>query len=249
MRGVAHIGVLQRMEELKLEPACISGTSIGAIIGALKADGYLAAEIAEIFLKSKFSFDLNYFKFSEALLSSKRMEELLKRNLRSKNFEQLKTPLWVCATLYESGEAEYLHSGKLLPAVMASAAIPLLYKAVRIQGKLYVDGGLSQNLPTEPLRNSTLPIVGVHVNPLSNNISKLPLSKKVDHTMHLLLRQHVREAGKDCKVFIEPEQLRHYSMFETKATKEMISIGYRKALRLLEPGLLSSMGTLSGTIK
>lgn len=239
MRGVAHIGVLQRLEELGLEPAFISGTSIGAIIGALKADGYTAAEIAEIFLKSKFSFDLNYFKFSEALLSSKRMEEILKKNLRSKSFEQLKIPLWVCATLYESGEADYLNSGKLLPAVMASAAIPLLYKAVRIQGKLYVDGGLSQNLPTAPLRSSSLPIVGVHVNPLSKHIDKLPLSKKVDHTMHLLLRQHVREAGKDCQLFIEPEQLRDYSMFETKATKEMIIIGYKKALKVLEPGLLS----------
>lgn len=243
MRGCAHIGVIRRLEEVGLEPACISGTSIGAIVGALKADGYNSLEIEEIFIKSKFGFDFNYFRFSEALLSSQRMEEILKKNLRSKNFEQLTTPLWVCVTNYKSGEAEYLNSGKLLNAVLASAAIPLLYKPVKINGQLYVDGGLSRNLPTEPLKNTALPIVGVHVNPMDKNIEDQSLTKKMDHIIHLLMRERIRLASKDCRVFIEPEQLSAYTLFETKMTKGLIEIGYRKAEKLLEPGLFSSLKT------
>lgn len=237
MRGCAHIGVLKRLEQLSMRPRFISGTSIGAIIGVLVADGYNSEEIQSIFLKSKFGFDFNYLRFTEALLSSKRIEEILKKYLRSKTFEALKTPLYVCVTDYQTGQAEYLNTGKLLPAVLASSAIPLLYKPVKIEGRLFVDGGVSRNLPTAPLKNKNLPLLGIHVNPLLRS-SKKSLTQKIDHSMHLLLLEKTIEASKDCSIFIEPEKLSTHSMFETKTVTQLIEIGYEKAKSVLQPELV-----------
>ncbi len=246
MRGCAHIGVLKRLEELSIKPRFISGTSIGAIIGVLIADGYSADEIQAIFLKSKFGFDFNYLRFTEALLSSKRIEDILKKHLRSKTFEDLKTPLHVCVTDYHTGKAEYLHTGKLLPAVLASSAIPLLYKPVKIEGKLFVDGGVSRNLPTAPLKDKNLPIVGVHVNPLLKS-SKKSMTQKIDHNMHLLLLEKTLEASRDCSIYIEPEKLSTHSMFETKTITQLVEIGYSKAKSVLEPELV--LGLSGGNLE
>lgn len=241
MRGCAHIGVLKRLEELSLQPQFISGTSIGAIIGALIADGYTANEIQDIFVTSKFGFDFNYLRFSESLLSSKRIEEILKRHLRSKTFEGLSASFYVCVTDYQTGRAEYLHQGKLLPAVLASSAIPILYKPVKIDGKLFVDGGVSRNLPTAPLKDKNLPILGVHVNPLLKS-NKKSITQKIDHNMHLLLLEKTLEASRDCSIYIEPEKLSTHSMFETKTINELVEIGYQKAKSVLQPELVLGLG-------
>lgn len=241
MRGCAHIGVLKRLEELSIRPRYISGTSIGAIIGVLVADGYGAEEIQAIFLKSKFGFDFNYLRFTEAVLSSKRIEDILKKHLRSKTFEELKTPLHVCVTDYETGQPEYLNSGKLLPAVLASSSIPLIYKPVKIEGKMYVDGGVSRNLPTAPLKDKNLPLIGIHVNPLLQS-SKKSIAQKIDYTMHLLLLEKTTEASKDCSVYIEPEKLSAHSMFETKTISQLVEIGYSKAKSVLQPELVLGLG-------
>jgi NTE family protein len=246
MRGCAHIGVLKRLEELSIKPQFISGTSIGAIVGVLAADGFGADEIQAIFLKSKFGFDFNYLRFTEALLSSKRIEDILKKHLRSKVFEDLKTPLFVCVTNYQNGKAEYLTKGELLPAVMASSAIPLIYEPVKIDSKLYVDGGVSRNLPTAPLKEQHLPIVGVHVNPLFESTKK-NMAQKIDYNMHLLLLEKTREAEQDCSIYIEPEQLSTHSMFETKAIPQLIEIGYAKAKSVLVPELV--LGLSGGNLK
>ena len=238
MRGFAHLGVLQRLEELGFFAACVSGTSIGAIVGAFLADGFSAGEIKEIFMGSKFSFEVNYLRLNESILSNKRIEELLNSHLRSKTFEELDRKFFVCVTNYKNGQAEYLHKGELVPAILASAAIPMLYKPVLIKDTVYVDGGVSQNLPVEPLLPFGHPLFGVHVNPLDGDISSLSLLQKIDHLIHLIMRNKVNDAKKYCAVFIEPEQLKRYSLFETKALQTIIDIGYEKAKECLNEELL-----------
>ncbi|HQQ94079.1 MAG TPA: patatin-like phospholipase family protein [Bacteroidia bacterium] len=242
IRGFAHIGVFARMEELNLVPARIAGTSIGAVVGAFIADGYKADEIRRIFLDSNFNFDINYFKLNESLLSNKRLEELLKKHIRAREFEDLKTTFHVCASDYNQGGAVYFNRGELIPALLASTAIPLLYKSVLHQGYTCVDGGLSQNLPVEPLLEYGLPIIGVHVNPLHNNGNHSNMIRRIDRLVHLALRSSVESARKHCDVFIEPQRLSEFSLFETKAGKELINIGYEAALEQLTNPLPGGLG-------
>lgn len=241
MRGCAHIGVLKRIEELPLEIKQVAGTSIGAIVGAFIADGFSSKEIENIFIDAAFSFDLNYFKFSEALLSSKKMKKLLETNLRSKTFEQLKLPFFVCVTNYNTGKAEYISSGNLVQAILASAAIPIMYKPIKIGGKTYIDGGLSNNLPAEILKQYGRKIVGVHVNPLLVRHKEKSIFQKLDYIIHLSLLARLEEAKKQCSIFIEPEKLTGYSVFETDHITELIKIGYDYAVKTINQNELNSL--------
>lgn len=229
MRGCAHIGVYKKLEELQLKIKAVSGTSVGAMIGAFIADGFHAPEIEELFIRAKFSFDINYFGFKKGLLRSNRIETMLKKNLRSKTFEQLQMPFYACVTNYKSGKAEYLYEGNLVNSILASSAIPMLYEPVNLNGTLYIDGGMSRNLPSEILITHKLPIVGVHANPLHTELKHISFKQKLDHNVHLGLLEKIENAIKICSVFIEPEKLLNYSVFETKHIKNMIAIGYEKA--------------------
>lgn len=233
MRGAAHIGVVKRLEELNISIAVVSGTSVGALVGALLADGYSAIDLEKIFIESKFSFDFNFLNFRSGLFSSKKLEELLRKNLRAKKISELKTSFFACATSYETGKPRYFDEGDLLPILLASSAIPLAYETVNIQNNVYVDGGLSRNLPTEPLLMFPYPIIGVHVNPIDSQSNKKNFTQKFDHLVHLSLKEKLNHAEKDCAVFIEPESLLDYSIFETNHLKEMIAIGYQKATAVL----------------
>lgn len=241
MRGAAHIGVIKRLNELNIKTEVISGTSVGALVGVFLADGYSALEVEKIFLESKFSFDFNFMNFSSALFSNKKLEDLLRKNLRAKHFSELKTKFFACATNYESGEPEYFEEGELIPVLLASSAIPIAYEKVSIQNKDYVDGGLSRNLPTEPLLSSPYPIIGVHVNPMDINTNKKTFSQKLDHIVHLSLKEKLNKAQKDCRVFIEPKALLNYTIFETAHLKEMIAIGYEEAKRLLNEETIQAL--------
>ena len=241
MRGCAHIGVFKRIEELPLDIKEVAGTSIGAIVGAFIADGFSSKEIEEIFITSEFSFDLNYFKFTEAILSSEKMKRLLETNLRSKTFEQLKLPFHVCVTNFKTGKAEYIASGNLVKAILASAAIPVIYKPVKIGTNTYVDGGLSNNLPAEILNGKKFPIIGVHVNPLSLKHKEKSLFQKLDYSIHLSLLEKLEEAKKYCAVFIEPEKLTEFSLFETDHIQKLIKIGYDSAVKTMNQNALNTM--------
>ena len=241
IRGAAHIGALKYMQEVKVFPEVISGTSAGAMVGAFLADGFLPQEIEEIFIKSKFSFDFNFLKFRSGLFSVKRLEELLKKNLRSKRFEELKTKLFVCATNYKTAKPEFFTSGDLITAILASSAIPLVYQPVTINNTTYIDGGLSRNLPTDPLTDFKLPIIGVHVNPIIWDREEKTFAQKIDHVIHLSLRESLENAMKACTIFIEPEKLVKYSIFDTEHLKDIIQMGYDKTKLELSPQKLVEM--------
>ena len=97
-KGFAHIGVFKLLEECGLMPDVIVGTSVGALMGALFADGYTADEIKELFSGREFSEFAQLQLPKSGLFDSKRFRHFLRRHLRAKTFDELKTPLIVMAT-------------------------------------------------------------------------------------------------------------------------------------------------------
>ena len=150
-RGFAHLGVLLALNEAGIFPDIISGTSAGALIGVLYADGYTPGEIMKL-LDANTSF--HYIRPTvpkEGLLQISGIIKILRDNLRAKTFEELKLPLIVAATNLNYGRIEYFSAGELLQPVIASASIPVLFKPVLINGCLFVDGGVLDNLPIKPV--------------------------------------------------------------------------------------------------
>lgn len=116
--GAAHVGVLRAIEEHGLEVSYISGTSIGAFVGAFYAFGMAPDEIEKIALKLKWM-DISRLSFSgNGLLSNKKLGELVVDHIGECSFEESKIPLSMIATDAASGDKVVLNEGSISDAVI-----------------------------------------------------------------------------------------------------------------------------------
>ncbi len=147
-RGFAHIGVLQVLEENHIPISCISGTSIGSILGAAYASGLPAARLADVCRHIKFK-DFARWRISRmGLASNDRMETLIRRCFRALTFEELRIPLAVVTTDLGTGEPIVFTRGGLVDPIRASCAFPGLFEPVMIGSHCLSDGGLAAPVPT-----------------------------------------------------------------------------------------------------
>jgi NTE family protein len=180
-RGLAHIHVLETLDELGIRPHAIAGTSIGAVMGALYASGLSGADIrglvdrlllrdiekvSDVFtrkdlLKSISMIDPSFHRGS--LVKGEKFVRFLSESMGCSSFEELRIPLFVSTTDYTSGKESVFSSGDLLSAVRASMAIPGVFAPVERDGKLLVDGGLVNPLPYNLLRDECDVIIAVDV--------------------------------------------------------------------------------------
>ncbi len=230
IRGAAHLGVLRAFREAGTVPDAISGTSAGALVGALIADGRTPEEANEL-IQDELS---RPRRIRKPTLVSKRIETFLRRTLRHTHFEDLSIPLYVSATDLEKGGQRVFSSGELLPALMASCAIPVVFPPVQVNGVYYVDGGISNNLPVEPFIAVKDRVVAVHVNPLPVFVpGKRGMMRTMDRIWHLNFREMVIRSAKGCHLFIEPAELSRFNMFELSKMKKVEEIGYSWTRKML----------------
>jgi len=233
-RGFAHIGVLKAFAEAGIYPEAISATSAGAMVGALIASGYTAEEVHAMAADSRFFKLFSKTTFTSFRLSNEPLAEFLDHHLRYKTFEQLPIPFFVAATNLITGQQSIFNSGPILPAVLAACAVPFIFEDVYINNVPHADGGMTNNLPVEPLLDHYTNIFGVYVNPLPDFNEKAALGESIDRMMHLLLRENVLRSIAKCSVLIEPPNLKHYRMFEEKKKEQIITEGYNYTQSFLQ---------------
>ncbi len=149
-RGLAHVGVIEELENLGIVPDVIVGCSSGAIVGALYAQHRDIAKVKKILidLKQDDLVDFTFFQ-KHALSTRKKLEKFLKENLTVNNFPSLKVTFIAVATDLNKGEPVYIQEGDLHPAVLASSALPALFPPYKMGDQIYVDGGVSDPLPVQ----------------------------------------------------------------------------------------------------
>ena len=170
-RGLAHIPMLETLDDLGIRPHVIAGTSIGAIIGALYAAGLsgrdIRAQISQFFVdqseaeRKLFALpkSIRWLDFIDpafaggGLLSSDDFIEWLGEVLPARNFRQLEIPLRVVTADLMTGREVIMESGALLPAVQASMAVPGVFPPVEVNGYSLVDGGVANPLPFDRVRD------------------------------------------------------------------------------------------------
>ncbi len=233
-RGFAHIGVLQALNEAGIFPDIISGTSAGALVGVLYADGYKPIEILNMMNSTS---RLHYIRPTvprEGLLQISGIERILKENLRSKTFEDLKIPLYVTATDLNNGRTEYFSSGELLNPVIASASIPVLFKPVIMKNIYYVDGGVLDNLPIRPVEGRCSIIAGSYVNPIGYEESVVSLAQIAERVFMLNMSKEVNEKAGKFDIFIAPLELKNYKILDPEKAVEVYEIGYKATRKTLK---------------
>lgn len=233
-RGYAHLGVLKAFSEHNIFPEAISATSAGSIAAAFICDGYSTDEVREIFKQHKLGLSMQWRNWRAGFLSLKKVEEVLKQTLRHKTFEELDIPLYITATNFVTGDQTIFSEGDLIPAILAASSVPLLFPPVEIAGAQYVDGGLSGNLPIEPLMAQYRDIIGVHVNPLTPYSPTNGFLANVERTLHLAIREPVLKNKLLCSYFIEPTELGKFGMFEFNHLESIYTIGLDYTRNLLQ---------------
>ncbi|SHL62879.1 NTE family protein [Chitinophaga jiangningensis] len=224
-RGYAHLGVLKAYAEHGIVPKAIAATSAGSIVAAFIANGYSTEDVRTIFREYKIGLSMQWKNWQVGFLSLKKLEHVLEQTLRYKTFEELNMPLYITATNFETGNQQVFDSGNIIPAVLAASSVPMLFQPVLVDGIQYVDGGLSSNLPVEPLRGKYDDIIGVHVNPLTPFNASGGFLFNLERTLHLAIRESVQKNKSLCSEFIEPAALGHFGMFDFSRFEEIYTAG------------------------
>jgi NTE family protein len=163
-RGIAHVGVLKVLEEEGIPFQVVTGTSVGALIGACYCSGLSPRELEEVAHSCRFTTFARWTISRYGFASSDRMISFLSRTLKVKTFEELRIPLGVTATNFNTGEPVVFHSGPIIDPVRASCAYPGMFLPVNIRGHWLVDGMLSHPVPTRPLRDMGADrVIAVHL--------------------------------------------------------------------------------------
>jgi NTE family protein len=233
-RGFAHIGVLKALNEEGIYPDVVSGVSAGALAGVLYCDGYHADDIFRIFK------DKSLMKFAsitiprDGLLGIDNLGKVLKETLHAQTFEELKIPFYCNATNLNEGTSEYFNTGELVPRIVASASIPVLFKPVYLNNATYVDGGVLDNFPVHPIQGLADNIIGVHVNPTGKEENIRGLIKIAERAFHISVNSRIHEMAENCDIFIQPEKVNRYGLLNASAGKELFDLGYEKAKEVLK---------------
>jgi NTE family protein len=179
-RGLAHIAVLEALDELGARPAAMAGTSVGALIAAAYSAGMTGREIrrfvmaiahnrGEVFrrlITARASTFSNLFSlgFGSATLmdAEKFCAQFLPKRIPD-DFGALQIPLTVVASdLYRRAPALFA-SGPLKPALAASIALPTVMRPVIVDGRVLIDGGATNPLPFDALRGHADVIIAVDI--------------------------------------------------------------------------------------
>jgi NTE family protein len=164
-RGIAHIGVLNALEESNIEISYISGTSIGALVASYYAFGKNINDIKEIGKDLNFTSVIGFSLHKKGLFSTKSIERMILDDLGDVNIEDANIPLAICTTDISTGEQVVLTHGKLAKAVCASTAIPGVFIPLEIENRTLIDGGISENVPISLLDKMGAGItVGINLN-------------------------------------------------------------------------------------
>jgi NTE family protein len=234
VRGISHLGVLKALNEAGIFPNQVSGSSAGAIVGAMYCQGYSPDEVLKIIIET------NYFKLLRPAISWKglfnldSLAQLLKTYLPHNDFSALKTTLIVAATDIGKGEVVYFDSGKLIDPILASSCIPGMFEPILYDSRYLVDGGVLNNLPVEPLQGKCDLIIGVNCNHLPELGKVRNVKNLIERAVMMNLNFNVYTRKGACDYFIDAPGLGKYGVFDLKKAPELFQAGYQQAMRVIE---------------
>jgi NTE family protein len=234
-RGLAHVGVLRALGERGIFPDCVSGTSAGALVGALYAQGHDWDAMLDFFVTTS-PFRISKFALRKpGLLDTEKIVPDFLPFFPGDSFEALRRKLFVTATDLVAGRPEVFASGPLVRPIIASSSMPLVFTPTRVGDRLFIDGGVIDNFPVAPLLGLCDVVLGVHVSPLREvDGETLGSSLAISHRaleigMYYASKRHFHQ----CDLMIRPEGLRQYALFDVKPRREIHDRGYEAAVARL----------------
>lgn len=233
-RGFAHLGALKALEEHGIVPDVVSGTSAGAIAGAFYCAGIKPDDAMTLFESHAAKDFLHLTMPTKGFLKYDGFARFLREALPVKNIEDLQIPLYITASNFDTGECTVFTSGELVPRVMASSSIPVVFAPTKIDGVRYVDGGLFCNFPVTPIRPLCDRIIGVNLNPYSNSDQNENVITVAVKSYQFVFNANTVADRAQCDLLLQLDDVNRYNMFDIGKSREIFNIGYEQMTALLD---------------
>ncbi|MCM4167897.1 hypothetical protein KCTC52924_01285 [Arenibacter antarcticus] len=236
VKGMAHIGMIQALNEFGIVAQTVSGTSVGALIGAMYANGNTVSEMLQFFKETPL-FRYHFMTILKpGLLDTELYFDALFKYFPQNTFEALERKLYVVATDLQRGEEIIFSEGELIRTLLASAALPPVFSPVEINGTLYADGGIMNNFPYDQVADSTDFVIGSNVSGIKE-ISKEGIKSSfqlAQRTTSLMIYAINRGKVNKCDLVFEPKVLDLVGILDKKGIEKAYTIGYEHALAKLQ---------------
>lgn len=241
-RGVAHIGVLEVLEENNIQVDLIVGSSAGSFIGAFYADDPSAASLKRKLMTARYEqlIDTSLFNVIRApfyptgMVRARAFQNFMLDNMTARDFSELKIPLIVVTTSLVNNQLETLQSGPIVPAVHASSALPPFFAPVEIYQNYYVDGAVIAPVPVSVAKSFNPKLI------IAVDISKKPSLSGMDNTyqitrraMDISFNELAINQASAADIVIRPDII-GYGIFEDEYNQEFYEAGRKAALEHIE---------------
>lgn len=235
-RGFSHIGVMKAFEEFGISPDILSGVSAGSVAAVLYGAGLTPDEIVECFADTlKFSDFTEMTLPKEGLFRLNKFGKMLESWLPVRYLEDLKIPTVVCATDIDHGKSVGWMKGEIVPRVLASCSIPIVFNPQRINGVHYIDGGVLRNLPAWAIRPQCSRLFGINCSPLNRDYHyKTSVLDIAMRTYALMAKSNTLQDINLCDHVIMTQSVTSMKTFEVKALHKAVTLGYDDACRTLQ---------------
>nr|MBA3901829.1 patatin-like phospholipase family protein [Bacteroidota bacterium] len=205
-------------------PAAISGVSGGAIVGAFYCNGYTPQEIIKLIKDTPI---LKVFSpsWGAGLFKMDRVEKVFEDYLKIKDFEGLKLPLFITACDINLAENIAFSEGDIIKPLLASCAVPPLFKPIAYKGRKLADGGIINNLPVEAVLGYE-EILGINVNIINPDASIDSKSNYAERAVDIIVNNNIKQSIAQCTLYMEPPEMKNFSLTDIGKADEMFAVGY-----------------------
>ncbi len=235
-KGFTHIGALMAFERFGIKPDIMSGVSAGSIAAVLYGAGLTPREMMECFEESSKFGDFTEWNIPRTgFLNLSRFGKLLDSWLPVQNLEELKIPTVVCATDLDKGSSIGWSKGEIVPRVLASCSIPIIFNPQKINGVHYVDGGVLRNLPAWAIRKYCKKLYGLNCSPIRRNYSyRASLTDIMLRTYNLMSKANTLQDLNLCDYVIQQDDSEQFGTFDLRSLQKAVMAGYDRACIVLE---------------
>ncbi|MBY5944685.1 patatin-like phospholipase family protein [Photobacterium rosenbergii] len=228
---MAQIGMLQYLEEQGVKPDVISGASGGALVGALYAAGHSPENILSFFIESQI-FKASSFSFNKlGLINAEKLNRHFHGWIKQDSFDALDIPLYVAATDLNAAQQVVFHEGELIQPLLASAAYPGMFTPVKIGDKLFADGGITNNYPTDLIHDRCRAHLGMYLSPLEHkeNHEFSDAFDVIDRVFEIYSSAHLLKSIKLPDINLAPEGIDKWGAFNvnTDSLNQLYAMGYQ----------------------
>lgn len=205
--GIAHVGIIRVLEREKIPIDFITGVSAGAIVAAAYASGATTDEIAAIGGAMRFTDVAGWGISMMGFADSQRMVAFLRKLMKKGRFEEMRIPLGVIATDLRAGKpVAFCGPGEVAPAIRASCSYPGLFRPFELDGRLYVDGAVTIEVPAQLARTMGATRVIASAMPNENETwEPHNMFQVVSRSFQILMSEHEESWRRYSDVVLTPD--------------------------------------------